>query len=283
MKKLHNIVCALALLSLGACSEFLEPKSQTEYTPTRVDQLNEVLLGVAYPRPEGDAAGINFMLDALSDDVSGAGFNKNALEVTGFYGGATIQAIKVAYTWQPEYSRQIQAISGTTGYSDTYAAIYNFLVGANAVIDRVGDVTGTADEKNYLLAQALTLRGFYYLQLVNIYGEPYTVNPDGMGVPLKITSDVEERSMARNTVAEVYGQITTDLKEAVRLFKTLPVEQQSRKDYRVNLPTAQLLLARAYLYMGRWAEAVEQADELIARPGFSLMNLQDLVSAGYTN
>jgi hypothetical protein len=35
--------------------------------------------------------------------------------------------------------------------------------------------------------------------------------------------------------------------------------------------------------MGRWAEAVEQADELIARPGFSLMNLQDLVSAGYTN
>jgi hypothetical protein len=89
--------------------------------------------------------------------------------------------------------------------------------------------------------------------------------------------------MERNTVAEVYEQIVTDLKEAARLFKTLPEGQQARKDYRVNLPTAQLFLARAYLYMGRWAEAVACADELIARPDFSLMNLQDLVSAGYTN
>ncbi|MDR1415753.1 MAG: RagB/SusD family nutrient uptake outer membrane protein [Odoribacteraceae bacterium] len=280
MKK--NIIYALTLLLTGACSDFLEPKSQTEFTPTQADQLNEVLLGVAYPRP--DATEINVLLDLLSDDVSGAGVHDGAISTTGFYDRSEVQAAKILYTWQPEYSRLMQAANQpANAHYDVYTPIYKFIVGANAVIDRVGNVGGTVEEKNNVLAQAYTLRGFYYLQLVNIFGEPYTANPDGLGVPLKITSDVEERTMARNTVGEVYEQILSDLKEAERLFKTLPEGKQFRKDFRVNLPTAQHLLARAYLYMGRWAEAVECANALIARPDFSLINLQDLVSAGYTN
>jgi hypothetical protein len=104
-----------------------------------------------------------------------------------------------------------------------------------------------------------------------------------MGVPLKITSDVEQREMTRSTVGEVYARIVADMTEATRLFKMLPERLQVRKSNRVNLPAAQLLLARAYLYSERWEEAATVAGELIARTDFPLIDLQSLVDQGYKN
>ncbi|MDR2130590.1 MAG: RagB/SusD family nutrient uptake outer membrane protein [Odoribacteraceae bacterium] len=277
MKKIHAITALVALV-LGACGEFLEPKSPTEVTPATVEHLDELLLGVAYPRP--DNAYFNCLLDAVSDDVSGAGFHEGAVN-TSFYDDGDVQAVKIAYTWQPDYSRLIQTVGGK--HADMYSSAYRFLAGANAVIDRLDGVKGPADEKHLVLAQALTLRAYYYLHLVNLFGVPYNVDPDGPGVPLKVTSDVETRPMTRNTVREVYEQIVADLVEAVRLFKMLPEERQFRKNYRVNLPAAQHLLARAYLYMERWSEAEAAAAGVIARADLSLLNLEDLINAGYTN
>ena len=45
MKKL--LIVLLAGLAV-ACSDFLEPKSQTEYIPREASSLNEMLLGDAY-------------------------------------------------------------------------------------------------------------------------------------------------------------------------------------------------------------------------------------------
>ncbi|MDR2414327.1 MAG: RagB/SusD family nutrient uptake outer membrane protein [Odoribacteraceae bacterium] len=277
MKKMYIIA---ATLLLGACSKFLEPKSPTEVTPATAEHLDELLLGIAYPRPDADFLGC--LLDAVSDDVSGAGYHKGGnSEGTGFYDKPIVRAVKIAYTWQPDYSRLIQ-LAGGTSY-DMYSPVYRFLTGANAVIDHVATVAGSVEEKNLLLAQALTLRGYYYLHLVNIFGVPYNVDPDGPGVPLKLTAAVEQRLMTRNSVREVYDRVVTDLREAERLFATLPAEKQFRKNYRVNILVARHLLARAYLYMERWKEAEEVASSIISYPGVALVNLEDLVNAGYTN
>lgn len=282
MRKIIGTI--IIIVSLYGCSDFLEPKSQSEYSPTDISHLDEVLLGVAYPGPQG---GTNFnmmncMLEVMSDNVSNAGVHSAAVD-RGFYTVSTnVRAAKVLYTWQPDYTRKIEDIGGSQ-YWKAYQNIYHYISGANAVLDQIDEVDGNREEKDYVLAQAYALRGFLYLHLVNMYGEPYYYNPQGLAVPLKLTSDVEERKLTRNTVEEVYDQIVKDLLEAERLFKELPEDKQFRKNYRANLPMTQHLLARTYLYMEKWEEASLYAETLMERTDFTLMNLESLVNSGYTN
>ena len=96
---------------------------------------------------------------------------------------------------------------------------YKFILGANAALDYIGDVNGTEAEKNYVIAQALGLRAFYYFMLVNHFGAPYNYDKQAAGVPLKLTSNLlpeEDLLMTRNSVEEVYNQIIEDLSEAER-------------------------------------------------------------------
>lgn len=281
MRKIIGIIIIIG--GLYGCSDFLEPKSQSEYSPTDVSHLDEVLLGTAYPGPQGGSNSnmMNCMLEVMSDNVSNAGVHSAAVD-RGFYTLSNQRAAKVLYTWQPDYTRKIEDIGGSQ-YWKAYENIYHYISGANAAIDLIDEVEGSREDKDYVLAQAYALRGFFYLHLVNMYGEPYYYNPQGLAVPLKLTSNVEERKMVRNTVEEVYNQIIKDLLEAERLFKELPEDKQFRKNYRANLPMTQHLLARTYLYMEKWEEAVLYAKTLMERNDFSLTNLESLVNAGYTN
>ena len=279
----NKLIIYSLIFALCSCSDFLEPKSQSEYSPETAAQLNEVLLGTAYPSPapvKGNANTMNTLLTLVSDDVHAAGFHINAA-TNGYYDENLTKAIKIIYTWQPRYSQDLNSVS----FNDfnAYGSAYQRLTGANAAIDRIDDVSGTEAEKDFVLGQAYALRAFYYLHLVNIYGEPFQSKPDGLGVPLKLTSDVEDRPMLRNTVREVYEQITADLLEAEKRFLKLPADKQFRKNYRVNLPMVQHLLARTYLYTENWTEAAKYAEILMGRTDFSLQNLENLILTGYTN
>ena len=68
------------------------------------------------------------------------------------------------------------------------------------------DVQGSEQAKNKVMAQALALRGYFYLHLVNLYGKPYSADKNALGVPLKLTSEMGTSGMPRNTVKEVYEQ-----------------------------------------------------------------------------
>lgn len=282
---MKNIIWIItAVLLCASCSDFLEPKSQSEYTAENATQLNELLLGVAYPGPTINANRstntMTTLLDVLSDDVSGGGYHSSA-ETRGYYDKALVKSVKAAYSWQPDYSRKMYD-AGLNEFN-AYSSIYDRLAGANAVIDLVDDISDTQDNINLVLGQAYALRGFYYLHLVNMYGEPFYYNPDGLAVPLKLTSYVEERPMVRNTVREVYDQVIKDLLAAEACFLQLPESMQYKKDYRANLWMTRHILARAYLYMENWEGAATYAEKLIDNGSFTLLNLESLVNAGYTN
>lgn len=49
MKKFIYTIIGIVLLSLSSCSDFLEPKSQSEYVPKDANALQEMLIGSAYP------------------------------------------------------------------------------------------------------------------------------------------------------------------------------------------------------------------------------------------
>ncbi|WP_289621553.1 RagB/SusD family nutrient uptake outer membrane protein [Bacteroides congonensis] len=270
--KLRNIFYAASLVIFCSCGDFLEPKSQSEYVPKDANALQEMLIGEAYPTQT--STGVLSFLEIFSDDIQeqqleGYTFSDNHIN--------SMEGLGAIFCWQPDMFTV--ARQRGYGYSNVWAGLYKLLLGANAAIDYIDDVSGTEEEKNYVVAQALGLRAFYYYLLVNYFGAPYNYNPQALGVPLKLDSGMREAEnilMTRNTVGEIYDQIVKDLNEAERLFLTLPEKQQYQPDYMVSLPMIELLKSRIYLYMNNWAKAKKYAEKVIKDWNFTLIDLNGI-------
>jgi hypothetical protein len=273
----------LLLLFLAACTDFLEPRSQSEFSPETADQLNELIIS-AMPDPSDNINLTCGFLDIVTDDVETLTkyVDPRVPATDVWYSAPYVTAVYALYTWRPDYD----ALMRTNGHNTTgcYADVYKKLVYANTPLDYIDKVRGDNAIKDYVRAQAYTLRAFYYLHLVNMYGVPYTLDPDGPGVPLRTTAAKENRKMTRNTVREVYRLIIDDLHRAVTLFEGLEPSRQYRQ-FRPTLPMALLLLSRACLYMGDWANAAHYAQTLIDNWShrFQIKDLNELVAAGYSN
>ncbi|WP_065217941.1 MULTISPECIES: RagB/SusD family nutrient uptake outer membrane protein [Butyricimonas] len=255
-----------------ACSDFLEPKSQSEYIPKEATALNEMLIGEAYPRPGSDGAPILDIISILDDDVMCTNNSETDLDET-LNGEGDFMVLRALFSWQPDVYDLMEKANNNF---NRWANYYEYVLGTNAALDYLEDVSGTEDEKNIVRAQALALRGFYYFYLVNIWGESYSSNKTGLGVPLKLTSSMEKRDIRRNTVEEVYEQILKDLGEAEKLYEQLPEQLRFKKDYRTSLPMVQMLKSRVYLYMEDWKNAAIYAKKVIENWNFSLLDLNTL-------
>jgi tetratricopeptide (TPR) repeat protein len=154
------------------------------------------------------------------------------------------------------------------GWKNAYGGILD----ANQIID--SKVTGAGVDA--IKAQAYAIRALLYFKLVNIYARPYTDNPQSLGVPLILHYDPYQLPK-RNTVQEVYTQIISDLKTAL----------QSAPDYERSITLSKYaiegLLARAYFYMGDYANAKAAAVDVIDNSGFKLLNTPDAYRAFWSN
>ena len=270
-----NLIYSLlvAVVLLGGCQDFLEPKSQSEYVPKVIQSLDELLLGDAYLSPLSITSNLLYSSLGLFDDDVAAREDLTIKEES----ESVLNQVLLAFSWSQDMSNKL------SGYGNAYASSYRLILGCNAVLDYLDDVTGTTEEKNDVKAQALALRSFYYFHLVNMYGKPYSADKNALGVPLKLESKLSTTSLPRSTVGEVYEQIEKDLLEAERLMKTLSGEVQIRKNKRVNLPFIQLLLSRIYLYMENWQKAMEYAETVINDYDYSIKDLNMVVEPDKNN
>lgn len=268
MKKLLTIFIAGLTIS---CSDFLEPKSESEYIPKEASSLNEMLLAEAYVAASAQRD-ILTTLSLLDDDImcSDVDAEEDGSDATEY------EKCQAFFTWQPDACVIAERLGVNMAIWDIY---YGVILGANAALDYIDDVSGTEDEKNNVKAQALALRGYYYFQLVNFFGAPYNDNKKADGVPLKLTSALGSDELPRNSVEEVYTQVLADLKESERLYKTLPEDMQFKRNGRTSLPMVQLLLSRVYLYMENWSEAAKYAQAVIDNGNFSLADLNTFTSS----
>jgi hypothetical protein len=141
----------------------------------------------------------------------------------------------------------------------TYQAIVNI----NSVIDVVRE--GESADKDQLLGENYFLRGFLYFQLCNIFGRPYTQNPDAnLGIPLKLTAKIDDFP-PRATVKEVYEQVIKDLEKAAALMESKKMNIFASKE------VAQAFLSRVYLYMENWEKAAAYADLVISSGRYTLL------------
>lgn len=261
MKRSTSIVMILWASLLLGCSDFLEPKSQSEFVPKTVQDLNEMLLGEVYTGPED--GGMFGALGILDDDITTRPKNYDK-EVQ-----SAVDQVRYAYTWSDD--RYLYA----SNYN-VYGTVYERIVGCNAVLDFITDVSGTNEQKDFVRAQALAMRGYYYFYLVNLYGKPYSFDKTAPGVPLKLHSKLESSTPARNSVEEVYGQVVSDLSEAERLYFSLSPSLQWKSDGRASLPMIQLLLSRVYLYMEDWKQAITYSEKVIGNTNFSILDLSTI-------
>ena len=272
MKKIFNIFAtSVALLSATSCGDFLEPNSTSEFVPEDAVSLNELLLGEAYQR--NDMTGFSIFLGLLDDDIEAAPYQ---MPTDGFEANKYL----AAYTWQPDMFEMME--EAAAGHTNMYQSYYEVILGANAVIDYLPHVTDTEENINKVKAQAYALRGFYYFNLVNIFGKPYNCDSTALGVPLKLQSGIEPSDdyLKRKTVAEVYAQILSDLHTAEATYLELPESEQWSDNYRTSLPMVQLMLSRTYLYMERWEEAARYARMVMDDKRFKLLDLNDVPLEG---
>lgn len=111
-----------------------------------------------------------------------------------------------------------------------------------------------------LMAQAYAIRALMHFNLVNIFAQAYNFTSDGShpGVPY-VTTDDWSQPVSRQTVAEVYAGILSDLNNAIPLFAANP----SNTLY-FNINAAKALLARAYLFKGEYANAKNTAISVLS-------------------
>jgi hypothetical protein len=146
--------------------------------------------------------------------------------------------------------------------------------------------------KNKLIAEVKTIQAYAYFNLVQFFCIPYTAdNGTSPGVPLRITTDVS-LPMGRGTVNETYQFIIDNLVFATQHLN--PLEKNAGGDIYVTKCFANGLLARVYMTMGKFSEAIPFIDAAIAdaptlatgaeyTKGFSLNNTECIFRIGFTS
>ncbi len=149
---------------------------------------------------------------------------------------------------------------------ETWINAYITINDVNTVIANLSKVT--ADKKSRVEGEAKFIRGVVYFELARIYGKTWIDgNPNqNLAVPLILTpSDASNVSakVKRNTVAEVYTQVISDLQSAETLLPT-------KNGIFVTTYSASAILARVYLMQNKYTEAVSAANKVISSGLFSL-------------
>lgn len=261
----YIIIYSIILFFLGSCS-FLEEYSQDTVQVRGYEDLEELLIGEGYMKVNGSYSleqvasyypYLHYMSDETEEceksDFGSSGFNRR-------------DAIFGYYTWQDrcgvnEYGSSFADESGD------WTKLYYHVNIVNSVIDLIDEYIKGGDnevaEANRVKGEAYFLRGAYYFTLINLYGKPYEISTaeNDLGVPLKLTGEIQDVIFQRESVARVYEQIESDLKIAE---DCLGKANLPGTIYQADSTAVHLLMSRFYLYKQDWKQALKYARKVIA-------------------
>lgn len=164
------------------------------------------------------------------------------------------------------------AASTSAEASNIFSQGYYSILQANRVIYE-GKKLGSSTDVSQLIGEAYAARALVYLELVNWFGAPYTVNPNADGVPLvTIPSYVTGFSLQpkRSSVSAVYTQIISDLDSAYTIMPTTNTTLHAISSNYIAKYAAKAIEARAYLYKGDYANARDAALLVVNSGGYKL-------------
>lgn len=163
------------------------------------------------------------------------------------------------YNWDETADRIKLNNSDETTYYNAYAAISS----CNLIIENAPAATeATEAQKNEVIAYAKVIRSMCYFVLVNYYADTYdaATAPTKLGVPL-ITSANVGAPYEQVTIQKMYDFIINNVKEVIDAGY-LP--EQGMTILHPGLGAANAFLARVYLQMGNYTEALNYANKALA-------------------
>lgn len=182
--------------------------------------------------------------------------------------GYDMVSIKGGYNWYATCANWTD-VSNTSGITVLiWKTMYNQIYACNNVLATISPDT---DDPTLLFyrAQALGFRAFDYHVLAQYYQFTYLGNESARCVPViteKNSNSAATNGLPCSTVAEVYGQIMSDLDEAIEALGRAGKTAVKQKKF-LSEASARGLRARVNLCMGRWDEAAADARFAIDNSG----------------
>lgn len=155
---------------------------------------------------------------------------------------------------------------------------YKIINNSNKVLSYIDVIPSRSGDDNMrwcVKGQAFALRAFAHHQLVQAWAERYYPekagknNQPGVILRLEAPNTFDDFSKAaRSSVEDVYEQILSDYDSAV-VYLNKTSEKKPNKSH-IDAPVARMLRARAYMCMGKYAEAAADCEIVMKECGASL-------------
>jgi hypothetical protein len=243
MKKIQLLITLLGIALLSSCEGFLDVKpsnsAAAETSITNANDAKVVMNGLMRKLASSSYYGRDFI---LYGDAKGGDFAIYS-QGRGYDG---------LYTFNHSVS---------TGNMGTYwSQMYDCILQANNLLLNIAKIEAAGSGTTALSqikGQALTTRALVYFDLVRLYGKPFNMDKASYGVPLVLEPLDASAQPLRSSVEAVYTQIIKDLTDGAPLL--LKTKVNGFLNYYAN----KAILARVYLHMNRYADALTAAEEVI--------------------
>ncbi|MFT4154659.1 RagB/SusD family nutrient uptake outer membrane protein, partial [Parafilimonas sp.] len=154
-------------------------------------------------------------------------------------------------------------------HTSIWPQLYKVIKRANQII--AADLASSTDVDEYK-GEAYAARALSYLELVRNFAYPYSYGSSNPGVPLVTDFFSSDIKPARNTIAEVYAQVISDLEQAYSLIT------EYTSDAYISKYAVKAIEARVYMDMADWSDAKTAALDVVNNGGFSLVSSTSYVS-----
>lgn len=158
---------------------------------------------------------------------------------------------------------------------------YRLISNANSIIARIDAASGPEADKNFIKAQALSIRAYAYLMLSQQFHRRWidgktdeAISGNGLVLRLEPTTVGMPLSSAKTT----YEQIYKDLDNAIAYFTSCGKKRSN--NYTIDIDVAYAIYARAALTKLDYTNASKYAK--LARANYPLMNNADYNAGFYT-
>ena len=238
MKQLIYTCVLMCCVMCSSCNDYLDIVPKGNKIPTTLADY-EALLRDEYTIGQTPISNALYLLNDYYVTVS----NLNSPTLT-----------RANYMWDETADRILLNNADESTYYQLYAAISS----CNLIIENVPSATEATDaERAEVIAYAKVIRSLCYFVLANYYADTYDAATAGekLSVPLITSANINAPSQ-QVTIQVIYDFIIQGVQEAIG--EGLP--EQSMTVLHPNLGAAYALLARVYLQMQNYSEALNYAN-----------------------
>ena len=269
MKNIYkSITLGIMLLALSACGDSwlnLDPSTSVPSDDAITDYYSAtVALNGLYDGIQGSSSRVEYYGARMfyTGDVRGEDMQARA------------QSLRTSSTYEMKYTLDNAPV--------IWSIPYNVIRRANRIIQAVEDgkvADATEAQLNGLKSEALAIRALVHFDLCKLYGNPYNVdNGASLGVPIVLEPIAMNALPKRSTVAEVYAQVISDLKESLDLGGL-----KTTKNYGyVNSWYVKSLLSKVYLYKEDNEQALAVAEDVLKNSPYELWTAAEYVEGWNT-